>query len=97
MHVHVHAPSPPHSPGVKRLAKLGLVPEVPGMAALDMNTAEGRAEFEFKFLSVLAQSLCQPSVLFLVFRILSFLTSCLTVPGLPGVAALDMDFGKSCF
>lgn len=25
---------------VKRLAKLGMVPEIPGMAALDMNAAE---------------------------------------------------------
>lgn len=28
------------SAGVKRLAKLGLVQKVPGMAALDMNSAE---------------------------------------------------------
>jgi ribulose 1,5-bisphosphate synthetase/thiazole synthase len=27
---------------VKRLAKLGMVPEIPGMAALDMNAAEDR-------------------------------------------------------
>ena len=28
--------------GVKRLASLGLIPEVPGMGALDMNTAEDK-------------------------------------------------------
>ena len=30
----------PMSAGVKRLAKLGMVTDAPGMAALDMNTAE---------------------------------------------------------
>lgn len=35
---------PPALPpaGVKRLASLGMVPEVPGMAALDMNSAEDK-------------------------------------------------------
>lgn len=30
--------------GVKRLAKLGMIPGSPGMAALDMNTGEGAGQ-----------------------------------------------------